>query len=217
MVSLDDAVIARLKKGEEHFEVLVDPYAAADLIDGKDIDVIQSLAIESVFKDSKKGTHASEESLQKNFGTGDITEITKQIILKGDIQLTTDDIDLDNRIVYIDHNPKNGQSTKTKISRISFFNKETQKALNEYLTYFESDGQLKQLFSQNHITRLFRNAPIQVKDLRKYFSQEWDRHGGPTSIKKILMGHSLKGDVDLMHYNYQSEEDLKKIYDKIMA
>ena len=90
MVSLDDAVIARLKKGEEHFEVLVDPFAAADLIDGKDIDVIQSLAIDAVFKDSKKGTHASEESLQKNFGTGDIGEITKQIILKGDIQLTTE-------------------------------------------------------------------------------------------------------------------------------
>ena len=90
MVSLDDAVIARLKKGEEHFEVLVDPYAAADLIDGKDIDVIQSLAIDAIFKDSKKGKHASEESLQKNFGTGDIAEITKQIILKGDIQLTTE-------------------------------------------------------------------------------------------------------------------------------
>jgi len=30
------------------------------------------------------------------------------------------------------------------------------------------------------------------------------------------MGHSLKGDVDLMHYNCQSEEDLKKIYDKVM-
>ena len=30
------------------------------------------------------------------------------------------------------------------------------------------------------------------------------------------MGHSLKGDVDLMHYNCQLEEDLKKIYDKVM-
>ena len=90
MVSLDDAVIARLKKGEEHFEVLVDPYAAADLIDGKEVNVIQSLAIDAVFKDSKKGTHASEESLQKNFGTEDIGEISKQIILKGDIQLTTE-------------------------------------------------------------------------------------------------------------------------------
>jgi ribosome maturation protein SDO1 len=90
LVSLDEAVIARLKKGEEHFEVLVDPYAAADLIDGKKVDIIQNLAIDAIFKDSKKGTHASEESLQKNFGTGDIGEITKQIILKGDIQLTTE-------------------------------------------------------------------------------------------------------------------------------
>jgi integrase/recombinase XerD len=132
-------------------------------------------------------------------------------------QLSIDDIDLDTRTVYINHNPQNGQSTKTKHSRISFFNEEAKEALTEYLTYFKSDRQLKQLFSQSHITRLFRNAPIQVKDLRKYFSQEWDRRGGPTSIKKILMGHSLKGDVDLMHYNAQSPEDLKKIYDKVMG
>jgi len=90
LVSLDDAVIARLKKGEEHFEILVDPYAAADFIDGSDIDIVQSLAIDTVFNDSKKGTHASEELLQKNFGTEDIAEIAKQIILKGDIQLTTE-------------------------------------------------------------------------------------------------------------------------------
>jgi len=90
LVSLDEAVIARLKKGEEHFEVLVDPYAAADLIEGKNIDVIQNLAIDSVFKDSKKGTHASEDSLIKHFGTSNITEISKQIILKGVIQLTTE-------------------------------------------------------------------------------------------------------------------------------
>jgi len=31
------------------------------------------------------------------------------------------------------------------------------------------------------------------------------------------MGHSLNGDVDLMHYNCQSEEDLKLIYDKVMG
>ena len=90
MVSLDEAVIARLKKGEEHFEVLVDPYAAADLIDGKEVEVLQTLAIDAIFNDSKKGTHASDESLQKNFGTNDTSEIAKRIILKGDIQLTTE-------------------------------------------------------------------------------------------------------------------------------
>ena len=117
MVSLDDAVIARLKKGEEHFEVLVDPYAAADLIDGKEVDVVQSLAIDAVFKDSKKGTHASEESLQKNFGTEDVAEITKQIILKGDIQLTTEQrnkMQKNRRNRIIETISKNAMDPKTK-------------------------------------------------------------------------------------------------------
>jgi integrase/recombinase XerD len=132
-------------------------------------------------------------------------------------QLTLDDIDLDNRIIHINHNPKNNQTTKTKTSRLSFFNENTKKVMIEYLEEFNNHNRLKCLFNQSHISRLFRNSLIKVKDLRKFFSQEWDRRGGATSIKKILMGHSLKGDVDLMHYNYQSEEDLKKIYDKVMG
>jgi integrase/recombinase XerD len=131
-------------------------------------------------------------------------------------QLSTEDIDIQHRIIHINHNPNNGQSTKTKQSRVSFFNKQTQQAIREYINHFNSNNNLKVLFSQGRMEKLFRDAPIKVKDLRKYFSQEWDRRGGPTSIKKILMGHSLKGDVDLMHYNYQSEEDLKKIYDRVM-
>ena len=117
MVSLDDAVIARLKKGEEHFEVLVDPYAAADLIDGKDINIMQNLAIDAIFKDSKKGTHASEESLQKNFGTDDVIEIAKKIILKGDIQLTTEQrhkMQKNKRNRIIDTIVRNAMDPKTK-------------------------------------------------------------------------------------------------------
>ena len=107
----------KLKKGIEHFEILVDPYAAADLIDGSEIDVIQSLAIDAIFKDSKKGTHASEESLQKNFGTEDVSEIAKQIILKGDIQLTTEQrhhIQERKRKRIIDTITKNAMDPKTK-------------------------------------------------------------------------------------------------------
>ena len=90
MVSLDEAVIARLHKGEDHFEILVDPHAAERLIEGKKVDVLSSLAIDAIFKDSKKGTHASQESLEKVFGTDDVETIVKEIILKGDIQLTTE-------------------------------------------------------------------------------------------------------------------------------
>jgi ribosome maturation protein SDO1 len=89
-VSLDNAVIARLQKGEDHFEILIDPHIAEQFIDGKDVDIMSSLAIDAVFKDSKKGTHASQESLQLVFGTDDLETIVKKIILKGEIQLTTE-------------------------------------------------------------------------------------------------------------------------------
>jgi len=90
LVSLDDAVIARLKKNEDHFEVLVDPYGAADLIEGKDIDVLEILAIDAIFTDAKKGTHASEEKILEIFSTKEVKEVAKQIIINGDIQLTTE-------------------------------------------------------------------------------------------------------------------------------
>jgi ribosome maturation protein SDO1 len=90
LISLDKAVIARFHKGEDHFEILVDPHAAERLIEGKEVDVLSSLAIDAIFKDSKKGTHAAQESLEKVFGTDDVETIVKEIILKGDIQLTTE-------------------------------------------------------------------------------------------------------------------------------
>ena len=123
-------------------------------------------------------------------------------------QLTNEDINLNDRIVHINHNPNNDQSTKTKMSRISFFTEGTNQALIEYFEFFNNNKTLTTLFPQSWIERQFRDTPIRVKHLRKYFSQEWDRRGDPTPIKKILMGLSLRNDVDLMHYNAQSEEDL---------
>ena len=90
MVSLDKAVIAKFQREGEHFEILVDPYAAAALIDGKEVEVLPNLAIDAIFKDSKKGTHASSESLQKIFGSENIERVAREIILKGEIQLTTE-------------------------------------------------------------------------------------------------------------------------------
>jgi ribosome maturation protein SDO1 len=90
VVSLDDAVIARLQKGEDHFEILVDPHLAEQIIEGKDVVVSSALAIDSIFTDSKKGTHASHESIQKHFGTEEIEQVAREIIVKGEIQLTTE-------------------------------------------------------------------------------------------------------------------------------
>ena len=43
-----------MKRGENHFEILVDPHEAEQLIEGKEIDILSALAIDAIFKDSKK-------------------------------------------------------------------------------------------------------------------------------------------------------------------
>ena len=88
MVSLDEAVIARYSSHGEKFEILVDPYLAAKLKEGQEVDFDELLAVEVVFRDAHKGEKAPEELLSKVFGTTDVKEIAKKIILKGQVQLT---------------------------------------------------------------------------------------------------------------------------------
>jgi integrase/recombinase XerD len=162
-------------------------------------------------------TYIKENKFELQLKTLIYLGITTGMRAKEIYQLKPKDIDIKNRIVHINHNPKIGQTTKTKQSRVSFFPSDVKELLKDYIYYYTNGCELKYLFGEKHLHPIFRECPIKVKHLRKYFSQEWDRRGGPTSIKKILMGHSMKGDVDLMHYNAQSEEDLKKIYDKFMG
>ena len=90
MVSLEKAVIARLKKGGETFEVLVDPYLARDLKEGKEVDFEDLIASEEIFRDAKKGERVAMEDLSKYFGTNDLKTIIKTIILEGDVQITAE-------------------------------------------------------------------------------------------------------------------------------
>ena len=90
MVKVDDAVIARWETGGSRFEVLVDPIAVQDLKDGKDVDLTDKLALDQVFKDAKRGDKISEEHLEKTFHTRNLAAIAKQIVLKGEVQVTTE-------------------------------------------------------------------------------------------------------------------------------
>jgi len=90
MVKVEDAVIARWETGGNRFEVLVDPKAVQDLKDGKDVDLSDKLALDQVFKDAKKGDKISEEFLEKTFHNRDLATIAKQIVLKGEVQVTTE-------------------------------------------------------------------------------------------------------------------------------
>jgi len=90
MVKLEDAVIARLSSHGTNFEVLVDPELALSFKSGQDIDINNVIAIDKIFKDSKKGDKASEEMVQIAFGTTDVLKAAEQIILRGEIQITTE-------------------------------------------------------------------------------------------------------------------------------
>ncbi|MAG22269.1 MAG: ribosome assembly factor SBDS [Candidatus Diapherotrites archaeon] len=90
MVKLEDAVIARIEKNGEHFEILVDPALALKLKKGETVSFNDLLVIDTVFKDAKKGSEQSPESLNKAFATVEINEVAEKIIMQGEVQLTTD-------------------------------------------------------------------------------------------------------------------------------
>ena len=90
MVTLEEAVIARLEKHGSRFEVLVDPDLALEFRRGKEVEVSEMLAVETIFKDAKKGEKASEEHFRKVLETEDPIEAAKAIVKRGEIHLTTE-------------------------------------------------------------------------------------------------------------------------------
>tara|TARA_B110001452_G_scaffold125198_1_gene103854 strand:- start:997 stop:1683 length:687 start_codon:yes stop_codon:yes gene_type:complete len=90
MVSLDDAVLARMEKGGKRYELLVDPNSVEDFkAKPESVDLNNFLAMDEVFHDIRGGERPTEEAIEKTFGTQDIFVITKMILEKGSIQLTT--------------------------------------------------------------------------------------------------------------------------------
>ncbi len=90
MVKLEEAVIARLEKEGEKFEVLVDPDLAMELKKGEKVDFNELLASDEIFRDSRKGEEASEEKLKNFFGTAEVNEVAEKIVKEGRVQLTTE-------------------------------------------------------------------------------------------------------------------------------
>ena len=90
MVSLDDAVLARMEKGGKRYELLVDPNLVEDFkANPESVDLNNFLAMDEVFHDIRGGERPTEDAIKNMFGTQDILEITKTILDRGSIQLTT--------------------------------------------------------------------------------------------------------------------------------
>ena len=90
MVSLDDAVLARLEKGGSRYEILVDP----DLVDtwkkdNNSVPLDDLLATEEIWNDAKSGDRPTTEAIESIFGTTDLLTCVQKILKDGNIQLTT--------------------------------------------------------------------------------------------------------------------------------
>lgn len=90
MIPLDKAVVARLESHAERFELLVDPDEASRFKQGEPIEIEDIVAALNIFENASRGDRASDETLQKVFGTLDFPTIAKKIIEKGEIHLTSE-------------------------------------------------------------------------------------------------------------------------------
>ncbi len=91
MISLDEAVTARLESHGARFEVLIDPDAALAIKRGEfDGDLEDVIAAEDVFEDASRGDRPAENDLEKVFDTTDPLEIIPEVVERGEIQITAD-------------------------------------------------------------------------------------------------------------------------------
>jgi ribosome maturation protein SDO1 len=91
MISLDEAVTARLESHGERFEVLVDPDAALEIKRGEfEGDLEDVIAAEDVFEDASRGDRPAETALEEVFDTTEPMEVIPEVIKRGEIQITAE-------------------------------------------------------------------------------------------------------------------------------
>lgn len=91
MISLDEAVTARLESHGERFECLIDPDAALSIkreeFEGDLEDVI---AADDIFEDASRGDRPAEDNLLEVFDTTEPLEVIPEIVRQGEIQITAE-------------------------------------------------------------------------------------------------------------------------------
>jgi ribosome maturation protein SDO1 len=86
----DKFTVARLILDGDKFELLVKPDPALEYKIGKRTDISSLLVSDEIYSDANKGSRASSEKMMKHFKTTDSVEVAKQILARGELNLTTD-------------------------------------------------------------------------------------------------------------------------------
>lgn len=89
LTSLDNAIIGKIVKNGERFELFLDPDNAYAYLEGKKKDLKNILVVEEVFKDAKKGERQSPSKITAAFGTSDVYVVLKEVLEHGEVPLTT--------------------------------------------------------------------------------------------------------------------------------
>lgn len=85
-----EVTIARFTHNHNKFEILVVPNLAFEYKSGNKLDISSILIADEIYSDSKKGIRTPNEILLNTFKTTDILEISKTILKKGELNLTTE-------------------------------------------------------------------------------------------------------------------------------
>lgn len=109
---------AKIKKGGENFEIVIDPDLAINYKNKKPVDVKDIMKSEHIFSDAKKGQLASEEHMISLFNTKEPEKVAEIILQHGELQLTKEyrskqHEDKVNKIMDIIQ--RNGVDPKTKL------------------------------------------------------------------------------------------------------
>ena len=182
MVSLDDAVLARMEKGGKRYEILVDP----DLVDAfkndpSSVKIDDFFAMDEVFHDARGGERPTEEAIENTFGTQDILQIATVIFEKGSIQLTTNQRKamverMRQKIVHHIHSQAVDPKTKSPhpITRIELALEESRYSVDPFKNL---DQQIK-----DAIDKLKPLIPLTFETIRLAFKVPGSGYGGAMRI-----------------------------------
>ena len=208
MVTVDQAVVARLKAQGQNFEILVDCENALALRQGKNVDMKDVLAAMRIFSDAKKGLEASQHMMEQIFQTSEPTEVARKIIKEGEIHLTLEyrnKIREQKRRQIINTIHRNGVDPRTHLphppQRIENAMKEAKFHVDEYMPVEQQVQEaLKKLkvilpikFEVKEISIKIgpQYAPKTYPIIKKYgtiLKEEWTNHGYYVAVVEMPGG-----------------------------
>jgi ribosome maturation protein SDO1 len=206
-MSSDSINVARLKKGSDVFEIVVDPDKAVQARHNPEL-VKDALSYPKIFSDAKKGMQASEDRMKYWFKTADPVEVAKIILKEGNIQVTSEyrqKMIEQKKKQLIERIRKNGVDPRTNAphpaSRIEAALQEAKIKIDEFKSVdFQLKDALKKLqpiipikFVKKEIEIVIpaayaAKAYPTVKMLGKIMKESWNSDGSWTGLLEIPGG-----------------------------